>query len=264
MVLGVDNMFVLTSAVTSTSINMPVKERTAEGLARCGISIFLNLVAELCFLWGIYVFIPTRVIREMVVFNAVALVMDFCMQMTYFLTVLSVDMQRMELADFITQGSRTPSSLRLDAKKKRSALHVPPLAESMLRSFRERKARTYTAVLVSGQPDAAVLVADTWPDIRVFAGRSFSPIGSCICFTGETISSRRFVPTSTSPKRQTPSRGDLRPPLRRQARSSGICLAPVHPKQSTCTSSRRLSSFSVWTTLCDHPAATSQRDRYML
>lgn len=148
VVLGVDNMFVLTTSVSGTSINLPVKERVAEGLGQSGLSIFLNLLAELGALWALYLAIPTRVIREMVVFGAVALVMDYMMEMTYFLTVLSIDMQRLELADLIRQETRMPiksASHRKDVCTK----SIPRLIEGVLDSIRQRTARTYSAIIVS-------------------------------------------------------------------------------------------------------------------
>ena len=179
VVLGVDNMFVLTQSVSSTSINMPVKERIAEGLSQSGVSIFLNLLAELVGLWMLYVGIPTRVIREMVVFGAVALVVDWIMEMTYFITVLSVDMQRLELADFIHQGSRSPPKITLMSINK--ARKVPRLAESIFRSVSERKARTYTAVLVS----VHVLQSLCMAAYRYIS--SSVPIGFCIYYGAQTI-----------------------------------------------------------------------------
>lgn len=147
VVLGVDNMFVLISAVTETSINLPVKERIAQGLGQSGTSIFVNLVAELVGLYLLYAGIPTRVIREMVVFGAVALVMDYIMEMTYFVTVLSIDMQRLELADLIHQDLRQPV-VRPGSNTPKKPSTFPRLFESIFSSLRQRKARTYTGIIL--------------------------------------------------------------------------------------------------------------------
>ena len=147
VVLGVDNMFVLVQSVTETSVNMPVKERIAQGLGQSGTSIFVNMIAELFALYLLYIAIPTRVIREMVVFGAVALVVDYAMEMTYFVTVLSIDMQRLELADLITQGTGA-------SRKPRTYFRTPPefnkahprFVDSAIVWLRHRKARTYAAL----------------------------------------------------------------------------------------------------------------------
>lgn len=146
VVLGVDNMFVLTTAVTQTSINLPVKERVAEGLGKTGFNIMVNLLAELIALALLYMGVPTRVIREMVVFGAIALVVDFSMEMTYFVTVLSIDMQRLELADFLDQGSqkiRAPNGTG-----KHQQIRLPAWIESVLSSLSERRARSISSVIV--------------------------------------------------------------------------------------------------------------------
>lgn len=140
-------MFVLTTAVTSTSINLPVKERIAEGLAQSGVGIFLNLVMELAVCVLLYIAIQAEVIREMAVFSAVALIVDYIMEMTYFITVLSIDMHRLELADFLTQGSGAISPV--DQKKAEGA-GLPRFLEIMINSVQDRQARTYTAVILIG------------------------------------------------------------------------------------------------------------------
>lgn len=148
VVLGVDNMFVLTTAVTNTSINLPVKERIAEGLAQSGVGIFLNLVMELSVCGIVYAAIQAAVIREMAVFSAVALVVDYIMEMTYFITVLSIDMHRLELADFLSQGSGTISPG--GAKNGEGTAALPRFLEIMVNSVQDRQARTYTAVILIG------------------------------------------------------------------------------------------------------------------
>lgn len=146
MVLGVDNMFVLTTAVTNTSINLPVKERIAEGLAQSGVGIFLNLVMELGVCVILYAAIQAAVIKEMAVFSAVALIVDYVMEMTYFITVLSIDMHRLELADFLSQGSGTVSP----GGPKSESAGLPRFLEIMINSVQDRQARTYTAVILIG------------------------------------------------------------------------------------------------------------------
>lgn len=146
VVLGVDNMFVLTTAVTQTSINLPVKERVAEGLGKTGLNIMVNLLVELFALGLLYIGVPTRVIREMVVFGAIALVVDFSMQMTYFVTVLSIDMQRLELADFLDQGSHKVHVPNRNSKNRPHKL--PAFLESIFSSLSERRARSLSSVIV--------------------------------------------------------------------------------------------------------------------
>lgn len=96
-VLAVDNTFVLTHAVVSTPVEWPIPTRIGEGLAHVGPSIFLALVVEHVLLFAAWGFIPLRSVREMTLLAAVALKADAAMQITLFLPVLSIDIQRLEV-----------------------------------------------------------------------------------------------------------------------------------------------------------------------
>lgn len=96
-VLAVDNTFVLTHAVVSTPVEWPIPQRIGQGLAKVGPSIFLALVVEHLLLFAAWAFIPVRSVREMVLLAAVALKADAAMQITLFLPVLSIDIQRLEV-----------------------------------------------------------------------------------------------------------------------------------------------------------------------
>lgn len=99
-VLAVDNTFVLTHAVVSTPVEWPIAQRVGQGLAKVGPSMFLALVVEHILLFTAWGFIPIRSVREMVLLAAVALKADAAMQITLFLPVLSIDIQRLEVSSF--------------------------------------------------------------------------------------------------------------------------------------------------------------------
>ncbi|KAI9340696.1 hypothetical protein DFJ73DRAFT_762600 [Zopfochytrium polystomum] len=121
--VGVENIFVLTNAVVTTSLDLPVKERvgigstlcpvichcvrangtdkpnaTLAGLSKVGVKMSLSLAGELFFMLAVSMFnLPT--LQEFCLFASVAVVMDFFMQITFFTTVLSIDIRRLELSD---------------------------------------------------------------------------------------------------------------------------------------------------------------------
>ncbi|PWZ02355.1 hypothetical protein BCV70DRAFT_157681 [Testicularia cyperi] len=106
VVVGTENMFSLTKAIIDTPISLPVSSRIALGLSKTGVSITLTTLADILLLLVIAIFIGVRAVREFCVFAIFSLMMDWFLQMTFFVTVLSIDMQRLELADLLTQGSR--------------------------------------------------------------------------------------------------------------------------------------------------------------
>ena len=98
MAVGVENTFALTSAVVATSVDLPVRQRVGLGLGRFGGSMTRTLMAEIIIL-GAGVGLGVPVLKEFCMVAAVAVVIDYLLHITFFITVLSIDMRRLELAD---------------------------------------------------------------------------------------------------------------------------------------------------------------------
>ncbi|KAF8558517.1 hypothetical protein OG21DRAFT_1595392 [Imleria badia] len=106
--VGAENMFNLVDAVTKTSVTLPVKERIAEGLSRAGSSNTLKVVGYNCVL-GTIARCSTGAISQFCTFAVVVLVAHWFLAHTFFLAVLSIDIQRLELDELIRQNpSLTP------------------------------------------------------------------------------------------------------------------------------------------------------------
>ncbi|XP_032876249.1 sterol regulatory element-binding protein cleavage-activating protein [Amblyraja radiata] len=98
VVIGLENVLVLTKSVVSTPVDLEVKLRIAQGLSNESWSIMKNMATELVIiLIGYFTLVPA--IQEFCLFAVVGLVSDFFLQMCFFTTVLSIDIRRMELAD---------------------------------------------------------------------------------------------------------------------------------------------------------------------
>lgn len=98
VVIGLENVLVLTKSVVSTPVDLEVKLRIAQGLSSESWSIMKNMATELgIILVGYFTLVPA--IQEFCLFAVVGLVSDFFLQMLFFTTVLSIDIRRMELAD---------------------------------------------------------------------------------------------------------------------------------------------------------------------
>ncbi|KAG0308235.1 hypothetical protein BGZ98_008576 [Dissophora globulifera] len=102
IVVGVENINILVHAVVETSMDLPVRERVGRGLGSVGVSITLTLVAELSLLIvGAMTTIPA--VQEFCTFAIAAVIMDYLLQMTFFITVISIDIRRLELSDLSTR-----------------------------------------------------------------------------------------------------------------------------------------------------------------
>ncbi|CAG8485397.1 6346_t:CDS:2 [Paraglomus occultum] len=98
MIVGVDNIFQLTNAVTSTSMQLPVTERVAAGIGAVGPSMTKRLCVELIVLL-ICAAISIDSVQEFCLFTSISVVIDYILQMTFFVATLSIDIKRLEMAD---------------------------------------------------------------------------------------------------------------------------------------------------------------------
>lgn len=95
IIVGLENVLVLTKSVTSTDSRLDVKIRLAQGLSKEGWSITKNLLTEMTILTvSFFTFVPF--IQEFSIFMMVSLLSDYFMQMVSFATILGVDVRRME------------------------------------------------------------------------------------------------------------------------------------------------------------------------
>ncbi|XP_076472128.1 sterol regulatory element-binding protein cleavage-activating protein-like [Babylonia areolata] len=108
MIIGLENVLVITKSVVSTPVHLDVKIRVAQGLSKEGWYITKYLCTELLIIFfGFFTFVPA--IQEFCLFALVGLWTDFFLQMFFFATILSVDIRRMELADLHRQSVQSPS-----------------------------------------------------------------------------------------------------------------------------------------------------------
>lgn len=115
VIIGLENVLVVTKSVVSTPMHLDVKLRVAQGLSKEGWYIFKNLMTELLILFiGFFTFVPA--IQEFCAFGLVGLVSDFFIQMFFYTTVLSIDIRRMELSDLQRQSVQITLSEGLNGK----------------------------------------------------------------------------------------------------------------------------------------------------
>ncbi|KAJ7771584.1 sterol regulatory element binding protein cleavage-activating protein [Mycena metata] len=121
--VGAENMFNLVDAVGKTSVTLSVKQRIAQGLSHAGTSNTLKVVSYNAILGVIAVF-AAGAIRQFCVFAVVVLVAHWFLAHTFFVAVLSIDMQRLELDELIRQnpslGLAVPPPITREVMSKKS------------------------------------------------------------------------------------------------------------------------------------------------
>lgn len=112
--VGAENMFSLVDAVTRTAITLPVKQRIALGLSHAGTSNTLKVVSYNAIL-GTLAFVAGNTgagaITQFCVFAIVVLVAHWFLAHTFFLAVLSIDIQRLELYELLRQNASLAPAL---------------------------------------------------------------------------------------------------------------------------------------------------------
>ncbi|KAJ6645206.1 Sterol regulatory element-binding protein cleavage-activating protein, partial [Pseudolycoriella hygida] len=112
ILVGLENVLVLTKSVVSTDNTFDVKIRLAQGLSKEGWSISKTLLTEITILTiGLATFVP--VIQEFCIFAIVGLISDFFLQMMLFSTVLALDIKRIEFNDLNKSSPNDNASRRL-------------------------------------------------------------------------------------------------------------------------------------------------------
>ena len=110
---GLGNIFRLINAVLETPPEMSPQQRIGNALGEVGHLSLAVAFQNLALIYFCSRFVSPWV-ADFCIFAAVTLVFDFVFHLTFFVAVLSVDVQRMELSDSIRQADLTQSS-----KKKR-------------------------------------------------------------------------------------------------------------------------------------------------
>lgn len=122
VVIGSENTFVLTNAIISTPISLTVSSRVATGLGKVGVPIAVTVFSDVLLMSVIAALVDVRAVREFCIFAIFALLVDFVMQMTMYTTVLTIDMQRLELADLLSQDYAPQEQITLEDEDSHSEI----------------------------------------------------------------------------------------------------------------------------------------------
>ncbi|KAG8882560.1 hypothetical protein FRB98_003601 [Tulasnella sp. 332] len=147
--IGAEDMFILIQEVVSTPVSLPVKERIALGLSRGGTSNTFKVFAYNA-LFGSMAYFATGAIRQFCIFTVVVLVAHWFLIHTFFLAVLAIDIQRLELADLLQQGPRIDPSAPDRAGGVKSPIDAAAAEVKSMRQFfrRDRAAKNGSLLVI--------------------------------------------------------------------------------------------------------------------
>ncbi|GAA5902765.1 hypothetical protein JCM5296_001275, partial [Sporobolomyces johnsonii] len=151
---GLDNMILVLRAIANTDMNLPVPERMSIGLRSVGVEMTVLLLVEELIGAALLWWVEISVMREWIRFGAVVLAVDYFLELTFFSTVLSIDIQRLELADLLAQNAFSanqaqvsPSATGQPAIAKSTQSHGQ-LARKAWKVLRDRPAKTSTVAFL--------------------------------------------------------------------------------------------------------------------
>lgn len=125
ILVGLENVLVITKSVASTDHTFDVKIRLAQGLSKEGWAISKTLLTEITILTvGLATFVP--VIQEFCIFAIVGLISDYFLQMMLFSTVLALDIKRVEFT-----GLRKPDQSSGGGTSRRTPFRNSTITSSM-------------------------------------------------------------------------------------------------------------------------------------
>jgi hypothetical protein len=130
VVIGSENMFALTNAIIATPTSLNVASRLATGFGEVGVPIAITVASDVSLMCTIALLVDVPAVREFCIFAIFALIVDFFMQMSFYATVLSIDIQRLELADLLSQDNKRDGDLFNGSKAKRGGSQEHDLLDS--------------------------------------------------------------------------------------------------------------------------------------
>ncbi|GAA6001018.1 hypothetical protein JCM10207_007376 [Rhodosporidiobolus poonsookiae] len=151
---GLDNMILVLRAIANTDMNLPVPQRMSQGLKAVGVEMTVLLLVEEFMAGALLSFVEINVMREWIRFGAVVLVVDYFLELTFFSTVLSIDIQRLELADLLAQNTSpvqsasAPSNSKSAGAESSAAWTFRSSLRGAWKVLRDRPAKTSTVAFL--------------------------------------------------------------------------------------------------------------------
>ena len=111
LAMSLENVFRLINAVIMTPADHSTPSRIGHAFGQTGHVALANVTQNLLILWGLSRVVSPGV-SSFCSFAAIAILFDFFYLSTFFLSVLSVDVRRMELSDALEKASSRPNRSR--------------------------------------------------------------------------------------------------------------------------------------------------------
>lgn len=132
VVVGSESMLFMIRTITNTPLSLTMHARIAYGLSQVAGPITLTALSDIVLLLLLAWTVRIPAVLQFCLFTICTLVVDYFMQMTFFVTVLSIDMQRLELAEVLLQAPTAAPATPAAEPGKPPAPHAPYRPRSVI------------------------------------------------------------------------------------------------------------------------------------
>lgn len=100
LIINVENVFRLLTSISKTKKELSIQHKLSDALSESGLTSSLVVLADLLIFRLIYSYV-SKSIKQFLVFTSIALIIDHFLYLTYFTSILSIDLYRLELKDLL-------------------------------------------------------------------------------------------------------------------------------------------------------------------
>ncbi|CAK7211132.1 hypothetical protein SBRCBS47491_001015 [Sporothrix bragantina] len=149
--MSLENMLRLIKGVIATNLEESTSSRIGTAFGKTTHIAFASVMEHLLLLWGISKLV-TPSLSDFCAFLAIAIVFDFFYLSTFFLSVLSVEVRRSELSEFIEKSS---TIWRSHQSSNRASIYPPPTSQQ------EMPRQSWVTAVLQGRIDVSTRIAGT-------------------------------------------------------------------------------------------------------
>lgn len=151
--MSLENMLRLIKGVIATNLEESTSSRIGTAFGKTTHIAFASVMEHLLLLWGISKLVTTG-LSDFCAFLAIAIIFDFFYLSTFFLSVLSVEVRRSELSEFIEKSSSTWRN----QQSKSYSMYPDDLSTSQQSSISRK---SWVAAILQGRVDVSTRIAGT-------------------------------------------------------------------------------------------------------
>lgn len=108
LVVSIENMFRLVQSIPNAQKELSIQHKLSDALTKRGLTSTLTILRDCLIFWVIYPYVSNET-QKFLFFVSLALIIDHVLHLTYFASILSIDLHRLELTDLLDNEDESES-----------------------------------------------------------------------------------------------------------------------------------------------------------